>query len=131
MPTKVNFVNIPQELKANASFCLWKLEKRNGKATKVPYNPRTGGLAKTNDAKTFSDFVTAMKDYAMGGWDGIGYRVAAAETGVGYGGGDGTGIVRGDGTGTRSGMCMTAVSGVRMKTSLRYSNCPNLWQTSC
>ena len=45
----VNFVNIPKELKTNASFCLWKLEKRSGKPTKVPYNPRTGQLVKTND----------------------------------------------------------------------------------
>ena len=50
MSAKVNFVNIPQELKNNASFCVWKLEKRKGKPTKVPYNPRTGQLAKTNDA---------------------------------------------------------------------------------
>ena len=76
MSAKVNFVNIPQELKNNASFCVWKLEKRKGKPTKVPYNPRTGQLAKTNDAATFSDFGTAMKAYAMGGWDGIGYRVS-------------------------------------------------------
>ena len=76
MPNKVNFVNIPQELKANASFCLWKLEKRSGRPTKVPYNPKTGALARTNDPSTFSDFGTAMTAYAMGGWDGIGYRVS-------------------------------------------------------
>ncbi len=76
MSAKVNFVNIPQELKMNASFCVWKLEKRQGKPTKVPYNPRTGQMAKTNDADTFADFNTAMKAYAMGGWDGIGYRVS-------------------------------------------------------
>lgn len=76
MSAKVNFVNIPQELKNNASFCVWKLEKRRGKQTKVPYNPRTGQLAKTNDPSTFADFGTAMKAYAMGGWDGIGYRVS-------------------------------------------------------
>lgn len=76
MSAKVNFVNIPQELKNNASFCVWKLEKRRGKPTKVPYNPRTGQLAKTNDPSTFTDFATAMKAYAMGGWDGIGYRVS-------------------------------------------------------
>lgn len=76
MSAKVNFVKIPQELKNNASFCVWKLEKRKGKATKVPYDPRTGQLARTNDAATFSDFGTAMKAYAMGGWDGIGYRVS-------------------------------------------------------
>lgn len=72
----VNFVNIPAELKQNASFCLWKKEKRGGRVTKVPYNPNNGMMAKTNDASTFSDFATAMKAYAMGGWDGIGYRVS-------------------------------------------------------
>ena len=74
--SKVNFVNIPQELKNNASFCVWKMEKRQGKPTKVPYNPKTGALARTNVPATFSDFRTAMKTYALGGWDGIGYRVS-------------------------------------------------------
>ena len=73
---KVNFVNIPQELKANASFCVWRYEKRNGAKTKVPYNPRTGALARVNDPSTFADFASAMKTYAMGGWDGIGFRVS-------------------------------------------------------
>ncbi len=73
---RVNFVNIPQELKSNASFCLWKYEKKSGRATKVPYDPRNGQPAKTNDTSTFSDFSTAMTAYAMGGWDGIGYRVS-------------------------------------------------------
>lgn len=76
MSNKVNFVNIPTELKQNASFCVWKLEKRQGRPTKVPYNPKNGQLARTNDAGTFADFGTAMKTYALGGWDGIGYRVS-------------------------------------------------------
>lgn len=74
--TRVNFVNIPQELKANAAFCLWRYEKRGGKPTKVPYNPRTRAPAKVNDPSTFADFNTAMTAYAMGGWNGIGYRVS-------------------------------------------------------
>lgn len=72
----VNFVNIPDVLKQTASFCVWKLEKRSGRPTKVPYNPRTGAMARTNDQSTFADFNTAMKSYAIGGWDGIGYRVS-------------------------------------------------------
>ena len=72
----VNFVNIPDALKQSASFCVWKLEKRSGRPTKVPYNPRTGNMAKTNEPDTFTDFKTAMKAYAIGGWDGIGYRVS-------------------------------------------------------
>lgn len=77
----VNFVNIPQELKDNAAFCVWKKEKRDGRLTKVPYNPVTGEKAKTNDPSTFTDFVTVMKTYAVGGadgasYDGIGFRVS-------------------------------------------------------
>lgn len=72
----VNFVNIPDALKRNASFCVWKMEKRSGRPTKVPYNPKTGNMAKTNDPSTFSNFNTAMKAYAIGDWDGIGYRVS-------------------------------------------------------
>ena len=75
-PKSVNFVNIPQELKDNASFCLWKRELRNNKMTKVPYNPKNGKKARTNDPSTFTDFATAMTAYAMGGYDGIGYRVS-------------------------------------------------------
>ena len=78
--TRVNFVNIPQILKSTCSFCLWRKEKRNGKPTKVPYDPKTGQMAKTDDPSTFSDFATAMKMYALGistrHWDGIGFRVS-------------------------------------------------------
>ena len=77
---RVNFVNIPQILKSTCSFCLWRKEKRNGKPTKVPYNPKTGQLARTDDPSSFSDFATAMKAYAFGTgsrhWDGIGFRVS-------------------------------------------------------
>ena len=76
MSARVNFVNIPQELKQNAAFCVWKLEKRNGKPTKVPYNPVTGQMARTNEPNSFATFGEAMKVYAMGGYDGIGYRVS-------------------------------------------------------
>lgn len=72
----VNFVNIPQELKDNAAFCVWKRERGNGGLKKVPYNPATGGKAMTNDPSTFSGFAAAMKAYALGGWDGIGFRVS-------------------------------------------------------
>ena len=75
-PKRVNFVGIPDELKKNAAFCLWKLEKRQGRPTKVPYNPKTRELARTNDPKTFGSFAEVMKAYAMGGYDGVGYLVS-------------------------------------------------------
>jgi putative DNA primase/helicase len=34
-------------------------------------------MAKTNEPDTFADFATVMKAYAMGGYDGIGIRVAS------------------------------------------------------
>lgn len=80
MGTAVNFINIPAELKNDCRFCVWKMEKGTGKSTrltKVPYNPATGAKAQTNNADTFSPFATAMKTYAMGGYDGIGIRVSS------------------------------------------------------
>ncbi len=75
-PARVNFAAIPKELKQSESFCVWKREKRKGKLTKVPYNPPNGNFARTDDSSTFAAFSTAMKAYAMGGWDGIGFRVS-------------------------------------------------------
>lgn len=80
MGTAVNFINIPAELKNDCRFCVWKMEKGTGKSsrlTKIPYNPATGGKAQSNNAETFAPFATAMKTYAMGGYDGIGIRVSS------------------------------------------------------
>ena len=80
MGTAVNFINIPAELKSNCRFCVWKMEKGTGKSTrltKVPYNPATGNKAQTDHPETFAPFATAMKTYAMGGFDGIGIRVSS------------------------------------------------------
>ena len=80
MGTAVNFINIPAELKSNCRFCVWKMEKGTGKSTrltKVPYNPATGSKAQTDHPETFAPFATAMKTYAMGGFDGIGIRVSS------------------------------------------------------
>ena len=71
----VNFVGIPQEIKEKCRFCTWKFENRNGRRTKVPYNPMTGSRAQADNPETFSDFGTAMTAVAMGGYDGIGIRV--------------------------------------------------------
>lgn len=71
----MNFANIPQEIKDDAQICLWKLEQRNGKPTKVPYNPRTGGRAQPNKADTFSSYNVAVEAYRRGGYDGIGLGI--------------------------------------------------------
>ena len=75
----VNFVDIPAELKSSCRFCTWKMERgaKSSRLTKVPYKPGTNRKAQTNNPDTFSDFTDAMKAYAMGGYDGIGIRVAS------------------------------------------------------
>ena len=40
---------IPQTLKDLGEFCCWKYEVKDGRKTKVPYNPVTGYGARTND----------------------------------------------------------------------------------
>lgn len=70
--SRVNFVTIPKEVKDTCPFCVWKKTKRGGQVTKVPYNPRTGEAAKTNDPSTFGTFAEAIMVYTRGGWDGIG-----------------------------------------------------------
>ena len=51
---------LPASLKDRGLWCVWKYEQRDGKPTKVPYNPRTGGRAQSNNPATFSDFKTAV-----------------------------------------------------------------------
>jgi len=60
---------IPNELIRCGSFCYWKYENRNGKRTKVPYNPLTGEMAKSNDKSTFCSFEQLRNDER---YDGVG-----------------------------------------------------------
>lgn len=64
---------LPARLRETGLFCCWRREERGGKTTKVPYNPRTGGRAKSNDPATFAPLAAALK--AAGGYDGLGVGV--------------------------------------------------------
>lgn len=68
---------LPQELKDTGRWCVWKYEQRVGrdKPTKVPYNPRTGGGAMSNNPSTFSTFQEAVNALERGGYDGLGVGV--------------------------------------------------------
>lgn len=48
----MNFDNIPSELKQYGLFCTWKLDDRG----KIPYNPVTKTLAKSNNKNTFHSY---------------------------------------------------------------------------
>ncbi|GHU83011.1 hypothetical protein AGMMS50284_5840 [Clostridia bacterium] len=52
--------NIPESLRGGGLFCCWLYEDKNGRKTKIPYNPVTGQRAQTNKPDTFTDFQTAL-----------------------------------------------------------------------
>lgn len=52
------------------NWVCFRSEDRNGKKSKVPYDPKTGNRAKSNDPTTWSDYKTAA---TTKGYDGIGF----------------------------------------------------------
>lgn len=68
------FERIPKELKENALFCLYKLEQRKGKQTKVPYQVR-GARADPSNPKCFANFNAVVSAYEKGGYAGLGVGV--------------------------------------------------------
>lgn len=68
----MNLQNIPEVLKNNALWCVWKRHKEKGK---IPFSPVTGTLAQSNKESTFSDFDNAVKAYHDGAYDGLGIGI--------------------------------------------------------
>lgn len=65
---------IPAEMKPRPQWLVWKEEIRDGKPTKVPYNPRTTGKAKADNPATWGTFEQAVARYEKDGtYKGIGY----------------------------------------------------------
>lgn len=77
--TPINLAGIPDELKRVRQWVLWKRETRNGKPTKVCYQP-TGQHAKSNDPATWADFQTCLD--ALSRFDGLGVMFADGLMGV-------------------------------------------------
>jgi len=76
----MNTDKIPISLRTDALFCCWKYEERDGKQTKVPYNPATGKRAESNNSDTFSDFETTVS--ASGQYTGVGVGVFRGVCGI-------------------------------------------------
>jgi P4 family phage/plasmid primase-like protien len=70
---------IPAELKARPQWVCWRYVRRNGKWTKVPLHPRTGGAADSTDPDTWGAFEAAWTRYRNGGADGIGFVFSAED----------------------------------------------------
>ena len=72
--------NLP--LKDSLSWSLWAKETRDGKPTKVPYQP-DGKRAKSNDASTWVKFDTVYMAYQdIGGFDGICWMMPVKPSGI-------------------------------------------------
>ena len=67
-----NLTALPDSIIQNGLFCCWKYEERNGRKTKVPYQPETGLGAKSNDPSSFVPYKTAVQ---ASGYDGIGIGI--------------------------------------------------------
>jgi KaiC/GvpD/RAD55 family RecA-like ATPase len=62
--------HIPQQLRDRSQWVVWKTVARDGKSTKVPFIPG-GGMAKTNDPETWSDFEFCRAN--VDGYSGLGF----------------------------------------------------------
>ena len=75
--------SIPNELKARKQWVCWRIEKRNSKLTKVPYNPKSKHKAKVNDPSTWGSFEEACRRYEKDSFDGIGFVLTEKDPFVG------------------------------------------------
>ncbi len=73
---------IPESLKALNNWVCWKLEERNGKKTKIPYQTN-GRTAKTNTPETWCSYEQAIHSYwnEHNNFNGIGFIVKATING--------------------------------------------------
>jgi hypothetical protein len=78
-PAPVDMDMIPAVLKAIARWCVWRYVQDADPETgdvdwdKPPVNAKTGGLASSTNAKTWSTFEDARAAYSRGGLDGVGF----------------------------------------------------------
>jgi hypothetical protein len=69
----MSFGKIPHELRERRQWVCWRLESRDGKLTKIPFNVRTGKPASTIDPATWSDFDEVVSACVRGGYSGVGF----------------------------------------------------------
>ena len=68
----MNLTALPDILRKDGLFCCWRYEERNGRKTKVPYQPVTGLGVKSNDPNSFVSYDAAVQ---AKGYDGIGLGI--------------------------------------------------------
>lgn len=80
----IHLGNIPQELKAEKRWVVWRYEKRDDKRTKIPYvaGPGRRARADSTNSKTWRSFKQAREAYQAGEYDGIGFMLGNGWAGV-------------------------------------------------
>lgn len=71
-----------QELKSVKQWVAFRFEERNGKRTKVPVNPHTGGNAQTSNPETWGTLTQAQDAVKRYGVDGVGFVFANGYFGI-------------------------------------------------
>lgn len=69
------YSRIPLEMKKTRRWVGYKVEIRDGKQTKVPYNAILGSFAKSNDPSTWTTFNVAVSGCVKYGFAGIGFML--------------------------------------------------------
>ena len=69
-----------EDLKKLPVWVNWKYEERDGKPTKTPINPKTGGYAQSNNPETWTDFDFAQNKAVN--YSGIGFMFADGICGI-------------------------------------------------
>ncbi|MDO5714215.1 MAG: helicase-related protein [Tissierellia bacterium] len=75
------YKNIPEELKKEKRWCLYKKIYRDKKTTKIPIMPN-GEFAKVNDKSTWQDYNSCLKAIDKGVGDGLGFFLGDGYLGI-------------------------------------------------
>ena len=76
------YSNVPDELKSLKRWVCYRVEDRDGKATKVPINSISGGYARSNDSITWSKFHIALSGCVKYACAGIGFMLGDGIFGI-------------------------------------------------
>lgn len=76
-----NYENIPDELKKEKRWCLYKITQRDGKNTKLPLMPN-GKTAKSNDKTTWNSYEDCIAALNRNIGDGLGFMLGDGYIGI-------------------------------------------------
>ena len=76
MTEPLNVEAVPPALKEHPRWVCWKYVEREGKPTKCPVDPKTGGLADSTDLATWATFDVALAACQTGSLAGVGFVFA-------------------------------------------------------